>query len=87
MCAGRGVGVGSLFYDGECVVDGSHSAQVIMSFARSLTVSEMHPYSLEHGLPPKVRWRAIRIKIKIVNYDLCQGFYISFGIEVLTSIF
>ena len=32
MCAGRGVGGGNLCFEGECVVDGSHSAQVRMLF-------------------------------------------------------
>ena len=37
MCAGRGVGGGNLFFDVDCVVDGYHSAQVRMPFARSVS--------------------------------------------------
>ena len=65
MCAERGVGGGNLFCDGECVVDSSHSVQVRMSFARSVTGFAMHPHYLGHSLPPKVRRRAMRRKIQL----------------------
>ena len=47
------------------MVDGSHSAQVRISFESSVTGSSMHSHSLGHGLPPKVRWRAMRRKIQL----------------------
>ena len=65
MCAGRGFGGENLFFDGECVVNGSHSAQVRMPFTISLTGSTMHPHSLGHGLPPKVRERSMGRKIQL----------------------
>ena len=65
MCAERGVGGGNLFCDGECVVDGSHSAQVRMSFTKLVTGSAMHPHSLGNGLPQKARRRAMRRKIQL----------------------
>ena len=74
MCAGRGVGGGNLFCDGECVVDGSHSAQVRMSFVRLVTGSEMHPHSLGHCLPPKVRWRAMRRKMQLSMMTCVRDF-------------
>ena len=61
----EGVGGGNLFCGGECVVDGSHFLQVRMIFARSVTGFAMHPRSLGHGLPPKVRQRAMRRKIQL----------------------
>ena len=74
MCSGRGVGGGNLFCDGECVVDGSHSAQVKMLFEGYVTGSEMHPHSLGHGLPPKVTRRAMRRKIQLSMMTCVRDF-------------
>ena len=47
---------------GEWRVVGSHSLQFRMSLDRSVTDSEIHPHSLGHGFPPKVRRRAMTRK-------------------------
>ena len=47
---------------GEWRVARSHSLQFRMLLDKSVTDSEMHPHSLEHGFPPKVRRRAMRRK-------------------------
>ena len=47
--------IGNLCCSGACNVDGSHSLQLRISVARSVTGSEIHLHSLGHGLPPKVR--------------------------------
>ena len=74
MCAGSGFGGENLFCDEECVVDGSHSAQVRMSFVRLVTGSEMHPHSLGHCLPPKVRRRDMRRKIQLSMMTCVRDF-------------
>ena len=43
-------------------MDGSYSLQLRMSSERSVTDSEMYPYSLWQGLPPKVIRRAMSRK-------------------------
>ena len=63
------------------MVDGYHSAQVKMSFARSVTGSAMHPHSLGHGLPPKVRRRAMRRKIQLSMMTCVRDFTAVFALN------
>ena len=56
------------------MVDGYHSAQVRMLFVRSVMGSAMHLHSLGHGLPPKVRRRAMRRKIKLSTMTCVRDF-------------
>ena len=59
---GSGDGDGKEDWIGEWRVVGSHSLQFRMLLDRSVTDSEMHPHSLGHDFPPKVRRRAMRRK-------------------------
>ena len=59
---GSGDGDGKEDWMREWRVVGSHSLQFRMSLDISVTNSEMHPHSLGHGFPPKVRRRTTRRK-------------------------
>ena len=74
MSEGRERRWGKSICDGDEIVVRSNSLQVRMSLARSVMGYAMHPHSLGHGFPPKVRRSVMRRKVVLLMITWVSDF-------------